>query len=107
MDAVRRDDRSGGSSVPPIESGLLRFTIVADAFARNMVRCLVGACLKVGRHDRTPEWMAGKIAVPLREGFTGPAPAFGLTLESVSYPPDGELAARAHAIRARRTPEEL
>ncbi|WP_314687332.1 tRNA pseudouridine synthase A [uncultured Bifidobacterium sp.] len=92
--------------VPSVEAGLLRFTIIADAFARNMVRSLVGACLKVGRHDRTPEWMAGKITVPLREGFTGPAPAFGLTLESVSYPPDEELAARARAIRARRTLRE-
>ena len=37
---------------PAVESGLLCFTIVADAFARNMVRSLVGACVQVGMGKR-------------------------------------------------------
>jgi tRNA pseudouridine38-40 synthase len=32
------------------------------------------------------------------------APAHGLTLEEVTYPPDRELAVRAEQTRARRAP---
>lgn len=88
---------------PYAESGLLCFTIVADAFARNMVRSLVQACLQVGRGKKTVDWFAEKMATPLREGSTGPAQAKGLTLEHVAYPPNEQLAERAQAIRAKRT----
>lgn len=92
---------------PAIESGLLCFTIVADAFARNMVRSLVSACVQVGMGKRDVDWFAGKMAVPLREGSTGPIAPQGLTLEHIAYPADDELASRAEAIRARRTlPED-
>lgn len=97
-------ERAGhGYAVPMLESGLLTFTIVADAFARNMVRSLVGACVAVGQGKRSVDWFAEKMAVPLREGSTGPIAPQGLTLEHVAYPPDAELAARADAIRAVRT----
>ncbi|MBW3087967.1 tRNA pseudouridine(38-40) synthase TruA [Bifidobacterium sp. 82T24] len=92
-----------GEPVPYAESGLLCFTIVADAFARNMVRSLVNGCLQVGRGRKTVAWFAEKMAEPKREGSTGPAAAKGLTLEYVAYPPDDQLAARAQAIRAVRT----
>ncbi|MFC5221691.1 tRNA pseudouridine synthase A [Bifidobacterium leontopitheci] len=88
---------------PAAESGLLCFTIVADAFAHNMVRSLVGGCIQVGMGKRTVDWFAGKMATPLREGSTGPIAPQGLTLEHVAYPPDDMLAARAQAIRAKRT----
>lgn len=88
---------------PAVESGLLCFTIVADAFARNMVRSLVGACVQVGMGKRDVDWFAGKMRVPLREGSTGPIAPQGLTLEHIAYPADGELAARAERIRAKRT----
>lgn len=88
---------------PAAESGLLCFTIVADAFARNMVRSLVGACVQVGLGKRGVDWFAGKMAAPLREGSTGPIAPQGLTLEHIEYPADDELASRAEAIRARRT----
>lgn len=87
---------------PTLESGLLCFTIVADAFARNMVRSLVGSCVKVGRGDKTLDWFASKMATPVREGSSGPIAACGLTLEHIAYPPDDQLAARAEAIRAVR-----
>ncbi len=94
-------------ATPAVESGLLCFTIVADAFARNMVRSLVGACVQVGIGKRDIDWFARKMAVPLREGSTGPIAPQGLTLEHIAYPADDELAARAERIRARRTlPEE-
>ena len=86
-----------------MESGLTVFRIVADAFAHNMVRSLVAACIQVGQGRRSVQWFADKVAHPLREGSTGPIDARGLTLEHVAYPPDDELAERAQAIRARRT----
>lgn len=88
---------------PAVESGLLCFTIVADAFARNMVRSLVGGCVQVGCGKRSLEWFAEKMATPLREGSTGPIAPQGLTLEHIAYPADDQLAARAEAIRAKRT----
>ncbi|MBW3092670.1 tRNA pseudouridine(38-40) synthase TruA [Bifidobacterium sp. 82T10] len=88
---------------PAVESGLLCFTIVADAFARNMVRSLVGGCVQVGCGKRSLDWFAGKMATPLREGSTGPIAPQGLTLERIAYPADDQLAARAEAIRAKRT----
>ncbi|MBW3078632.1 tRNA pseudouridine(38-40) synthase TruA [Bifidobacterium simiiventris] len=88
---------------PAVESGLLCFTIVADAFARNMVRSLVNGCVQVGIGKRSLDWFAGKMATPLREGSTGPIAPQGLTLEHIQYPPDDQLASRAEAIRAKRT----
>ncbi len=93
--------------IPSIENGLLEFTIVADAFAHNMVRSLVGACVQVGCAKRSVDWFKNKIENPIREGSTGPIAANGLTLEYIEYPKDEELAARANAIRAKRTIEEL
>lgn len=86
-----------------MESGLTVFRIVADAFAHNMVRSLVAACIQVGQGRRSVQWFADKVAYPLREGSTGPIDARGLTLEHVAYSPDDQLAERAQAIRARRT----
>ena len=96
-------ETSEGYVTPSLESGLVCFTIVADAFARNMVRSLVNACVAVGVGRRDSAWFAGKMAVPKREGSTGPIAPQGLTLEHVAYPADDELAARAEAIRAVRT----
>lgn len=90
-------------ATPTAESGLLALTIVADAFARNMVRSLVGASIKVGLGKRSVDWFHGKVVEPKREGETGPIAPQGLTLEHVAYPPDDQLAARAEAIRAKRT----
>ena len=97
-------EQSAVGYLPPfMESGLTVFRIVADAFAHNMVRSLVAACIQVGQGRRSVQWFADKVAHPLREGSTGPIDARGLTLEHVAYPPDDQLAERAQAIRARRT----
>lgn len=92
-----------GYHVMTSESGMLCFTIVADAFAHNMVRSLVNACVQVGMGKRSVAWFAAKMAVPLREGSTGPIAPQGLTLEHIEYPEDDALASRAQSIRARRT----
>ncbi|NMM94677.1 tRNA pseudouridine synthase A [Bifidobacterium oedipodis] len=99
------DDMTMGEAwrTPSLESGLAVFTIVADAFARNMVRSLVGSCIKVGSGRKTLDWFADKMANPVREGSSGPIAPQGLTLEHIAYPPDDQLASRAEAIRAVRT----
>lgn len=99
------DGTAAGYRVQALESGLVCFTIVADAFAHNMVRSLVNACVQVGNGKKSLDWFARKMAEPVREGSTGPIDARGLTLEHVAYPPDDELAERAQAIRAKRTLE--
>ena len=103
--AVAAGNAANGAAytVPACESGLLCFTIVADAFARNMVRSLVGASLRVGQGKRSVDWFLSKMATPAREGESGPCPPQGLTLEHIAYPSDDQLAARAETIRAVRT----
>lgn len=103
--ALVPDALSGGEAyrTPSLESGLVVFTIVADAFARNMVRSLVGSCVKVGSGRKSLDWFAEKMAHPLREGASGPIAPQGLTLEHIAYPADDQLAARAKSIRAVRT----
>lgn len=97
------DARNEQYHTPAVETGLVAFTIVADAFARNMVRSLVHACVEVGLGKRSVAWFEEKIEIPLREGSTGPIAPEGLTLEHVAYPPDDQLAQRANAIKAKRT----
>lgn len=82
--------------------GLVVATVVADAFCHNMVRALVGAALAVGEGRRPPSWPAEVLAGRVRRPDVQVAPAHGLTLEEVRYPPAEELAARATAARRRR-----
>jgi len=82
--------------------GLLEATVRADAFCHSMVRSLVGAVLPVGDGRRDLEWLAATAASDQRSPAVTVAPAHGLTLEEVVYPPDAELASRAETTRARR-----
>lgn len=75
----------------------------ADAFCHHMVRALVGALLQVGDGTRAPGWLRDRLAEPVRDSYMSLAPAHGLVLEAVEYPPDDQLAARAAQTRARRT----
>jgi tRNA pseudouridine38-40 synthase len=81
---------------------LVTITASADAFCHSMVRSLVGALLLVGEGRRPPEWPAGLLARTQRADEVPVAPAGGLTLVRVDYPPDDMLAARAVVTRARR-----
>jgi tRNA pseudouridine38-40 synthase len=74
----------------------------ADAFCHSMVRSLVGALLAVGEGRRVPEWPGGLLGRSERASDVPVAPAHGLTLVRVDYPPDDELAARTTVTRARR-----
>jgi tRNA pseudouridine38-40 synthase len=84
------------------DQGVLVADVQADAFCHSMVRALVGACIAVGtgRLDVTrPEAL---LAAASRAGEFATAPAKGLTLVAVGYPPDDLLAAQAERARARR-----
>ena len=83
---------------------MLTATVRADAFCHSMVRSLVGALLAVGEGRRPPDWPAAQLARTDRSGEVTVAPAHGLTLVEVGYPPDAELAARAATTRRRREP---
>jgi len=81
---------------------LVSCTVRADAFCHSMVRSLVGALLAVGEGRRPVDWPAQLLDRRERANDVAVAPAHGLTLVEVGYPPDAELAARAEQTRARR-----
>ncbi|MGE2730015.1 tRNA pseudouridine(38-40) synthase TruA [Mycolicibacterium vaccae] len=94
LDCVRDGDR-------------IEIRVSADAFCWNMVRSLVGALLAVGEGRRDAEWLRGLLEAPRRSSDFAAAPARGLTLVGVDYPPDDELAARTLVTRDVRTPDEV
>ena len=85
--------------------GLVRAEVAADAFCHSMVRSLVGALLDVGFGLRPTAWPAEVLAAGVREPRVNVAPARGLTLAEVRYPPAPAMAERAAATRRRRTAE--
>jgi tRNA pseudouridine38-40 synthase len=66
----------------------LRFTIVGEGFLRGMVRALVGTLVDAGLGRRTPEEFAALLAGAPRGAAGATAPARGLVLERVIYPPE-------------------
>lgn len=77
-------------------------TVVADAFCHAMVRSLVGALIAVGEGRRPSTWPVSLLGGEVRANDVPVAPAHGLTLVEVGYPPADGLAARALQTRARR-----
>ena len=84
------------------EPHLLVAEVSADAFCHSMVRSLVGALLAVGEGRRPVSWPAALLRRPTRASEVTVAPAHGLTLTAVDYPPDHQVAARAEQTRALR-----
>jgi tRNA pseudouridine38-40 synthase len=76
--------------------------VSADAFCWSMVRSLVGALLAVGEGRREPSWCATLLDASTRSSDFAAAPARGLTLTGVDYPPDDQLAARIGVTRDLR-----
>ncbi|HWD05530.1 MAG TPA: tRNA pseudouridine(38-40) synthase TruA [Amycolatopsis sp.] len=101
--------REGGTTIRELqelvwvrlEEHLLEARVSADAFCHSMVRSLVGVLLLVGDGRRTRTWPASVLQGGKRESAV--APAHGLTLTAVDYPPDAELAARAEQTRNVRS----
>jgi tRNA pseudouridine38-40 synthase len=85
------------------DGDLIAAHLTADAFCWSMVRSLVGALLAVGEHRRTATWCRELLTSTQRSSDFAAAPARGLTLIGVDYPPDSELAARTVITRDLRT----
>lgn len=81
----------------------LEIVVMADAFCHSMVRSIVGALLAVGDGRFPASRPAELLSARERTSAIAVAPARGLTLMEVQYPPDDELAARATQTRAVRT----
>lgn len=64
---------------------LLKFTISADRFLRNMVRAIVGTMVDVGTGKLTPEQVRRVIESKNRNAAGTSAPAHGLYLVDVGY----------------------
>jgi tRNA pseudouridine38-40 synthase len=74
-----------------IETGPeLELRVVGDGFLRGMVRGLVGTLLEVGAGRRSPAGFAALLEGGRREAAGPTAPAHGLVLERVIYPPEWE-----------------
>ncbi|SNQ49146.1 tRNA pseudouridine synthase A [Frankia canadensis] len=84
--------------------GVVVADVEADAFCHSMVRALVGGLLAVGDGRRPVGWPVAVLRRGVRDPAVTVAPAHGLTLMEVRYPPDAELAARAEVTRAVRVP---
>jgi tRNA pseudouridine38-40 synthase len=65
----------------------LRFRVTGDGFLRGMVRALVGTLIEVGLGKRSPEAFAELLSGRPRSAAGPTAPAHGLVLERVFYPP--------------------
>ena len=101
--------REGATTVRELQALTVRqvgdevqIDVTADAFCHSMVRALVGSLMTVGElrvPDRRP---AALLAAGQRSSEIHVAPAHGLTLLAVDYPPDAELADARQLARARR-----
>jgi tRNA pseudouridine38-40 synthase len=85
-----------------VDETLVRAEVSADAFCHSMVRSLVGALLAVGEGRKPVEWPASLLTAETRPSTITVAPAHGLTLVGVDYPPPDQLAARAEQTRNLR-----
>jgi tRNA pseudouridine38-40 synthase len=83
-------------------SGEIVIEVQADAFCHSMVRSLVGSLIAVGERQVPITRPAELLAGLSRASGIHVAPALGLTLVAVDYPPDDELAQRARSTRAFR-----
>jgi tRNA pseudouridine38-40 synthase len=69
------------------EGGTLVYEAEADGFLRKMVRSMVGGLIAAGRGAVRPADLALALEARDRRAWPAPAPACGLTLVRVSYPP--------------------
>ena len=100
--ARRRCGRCWSTRGTATTQGFLVGHVVADAFCHSMVRALVGAVLPVGEGRRPVTWPAEVLAAGVRDPAVAVAPAHGLTLAEVRYPPPEALASRSAEARAVR-----
>lgn len=89
-------------------AGIINAHLKADAFCHNMVRAMIGACLKVGDGRESPGWVAKRLGEASRDSRIMLADPRALVLEEVAYPLDAhEIARRAELTRTRRQPDDI
>ena len=97
-------EMSPGTSLPSEGDLATRFE-VSRLTVREAVKMLAGrGLLDVGRGRRAADFPAALLTRRERASEVPVAPAHGLTLVAVDYPPDDDLAARADSTRRVRTP---
>ena len=97
MTSVRVSEREPGLE-PPVSPGQLRvgddavrtveIDVEGEAFLKNMVRIMVGTLVDVGLGKRSPSTIPELLAVADRSKAGVTAPAKGLTLMEVKWPPE-------------------
>lgn len=101
--------RAGASTIRNVQrldwsqsGGILEATVQADAFCHSMVRSVVGALLAAGDGSMPVSWPASLLSQTTRNDRVAVATAGGLTLVTVAYPPDDQLASRNSITRNTR-----
>lgn len=87
---VRRLDRLAVQR----EGDLIAFDVTGNAFLHHMVRNIAGTLIAVGQGDRPAAWVAEALAGRDRRAAGITAPAAGLYLVSIDYPPEHGMPAR-------------
>jgi len=75
-------------SVTRDADGSVWIRCTANAFLHHMVRNIAGSLVKVGLGEADPDWIATLLASRDRKLSGITAPAAGLTMTGVDYPPD-------------------
>jgi len=79
-------------ALTPDHSPTLKFTIRAESFCHNMVRCLTSAVVAIGQGKLPETTISERFESLSRDHLPPPAPASGLSLVAVGYEEDGESA---------------
>ena len=85
--SVKTTVRTVTRSEAAFEGTTLVYEAEADGFLRKMVRSMVGGLIAAGRGVVRPEALELALAARDRRQWPAPAPACGLTLVRVVYPP--------------------
>jgi len=85
---VKTNDCKISEAIWEITENKLVFTVTADRFLRNMVRAMVGTLLDVGFGKIDPDEFRKIIEDKNRSKAGASAPAKGLFLTDVNYPPE-------------------
>ena len=75
--------------IAELGDGIIEFEVMGNAFLRHMVRIMVGTIVKVGLGGLEPAAVGSIIEARDRTAAPETAPAQGLTLMQVEYPPEG------------------
>ncbi len=82
---ARWERLADGWALTPDHSPTLKFTIRAESFCHNMVRCLTSVLVAIGQEKLPESTMSERLSSLSRDHLPAPAPAQGLALIDVGY----------------------